>query len=117
MAKIPDRNGANTAHLRADIDAGRTRDKAEGLDPSAAPLGTDAEAGGARTPPSLVDSLRDQESRPKIASGSNRNAVNPSRAPSGGPSGGIGTAGVLWLFLLGVFAILAFGFGLNVSLR
>lgn len=41
---------ATTEQLRADIDAGRTRDKVDYPDPAAAPLGTDAEAGG--TPPS-----------------------------------------------------------------
>lgn len=35
--------------LRADIDAGRTGDKVAFPDPAAAPLGTDAEAGGATT--------------------------------------------------------------------
>lgn len=35
--------------LRADIDAGRTGDKIPFPDPAAAPLATDAEAGGAST--------------------------------------------------------------------
>ncbi|MFW6076320.1 MAG: hypothetical protein ACOC71_01080 [Hyphomicrobiales bacterium] len=41
------RTEANSEQLRADIDAGRNRDKVSHPDPSAAPLGTDAEAGGA----------------------------------------------------------------------
>lgn len=36
--------------LRADIDAGRTGDKVAFSDPAAAPLETDAEAGGATVP-------------------------------------------------------------------
>lgn len=35
--------------LREDIDSGRTGDKVDFPDPAAAPLGTDAEAGGAST--------------------------------------------------------------------
>jgi hypothetical protein len=42
----PRRNGEQ---LRSDIDSGRTGDKVDHPDPAAAPLGTDAEAGGAAT--------------------------------------------------------------------
>lgn len=38
----------NTSRLRRDIDSGRTGDKVDFPDPAAAPLGTDAEAGGDR---------------------------------------------------------------------
>lgn len=38
----------NASQLRAAIDAGETRDKVAYRDPAVAPLGTDAEAGGAR---------------------------------------------------------------------
>jgi hypothetical protein len=41
---------STTEQLRHDIDSGRTGDKIDWPDPAAAPLGTDAEAGGA--PPS-----------------------------------------------------------------
>lgn len=37
---------ATTAQLRRAIDSGRTGDKVAAADPAAAPLGTDAEAGG-----------------------------------------------------------------------
>jgi hypothetical protein len=37
----------NVTHLRRDIEAGATGDKAPMLDPAASPLGTDDEAGGA----------------------------------------------------------------------
>lgn len=43
-------DGPNAAQLRGDIDAGATGDKTRGLDPAAAPMEADAEAGGA--PPS-----------------------------------------------------------------
>jgi hypothetical protein len=43
----------NAAQLRGDIDKGRTGDKSAGLDPAAAPMETDAEAGG--TPPSAAE--------------------------------------------------------------
>lgn len=42
----PNRSGEQ---LRADIDSGRTGDKVDHPDPATAPLGTDAEAGGAAT--------------------------------------------------------------------
>lgn len=41
----------NWAQARAQIDRGETGDKIAALDPAAAPLGTDAEAGGAPTKP------------------------------------------------------------------
>jgi len=41
------RTDGSVERLRADIDRGRTGDKVDWPDPAAAPLGTDAEAGGA----------------------------------------------------------------------
>ena len=41
-----DDDAPTAAQLRDDIDSGKTGDKAGFPDPSAAPLGTDAEAGG-----------------------------------------------------------------------
>ncbi len=46
----PDSDAPTSAQLKADIDSGRTADKAPHLDVGAAPLGTCEEAGG--TPPS-----------------------------------------------------------------
>ena len=48
---MPDneREAPTTDQLRHDIDAGKTGEKVNWPDPAAAPLGTDAEAGG--TPP------------------------------------------------------------------
>lgn len=40
------RNPENPSRLKAEIDSGRTGDKVPFPDPGAAPLGTDAEAGG-----------------------------------------------------------------------
>jgi hypothetical protein len=47
--------------LRADIDAGRTRDKIPNSDPAAAPLGTDEEAAGTPISPAAVAMARDAE--------------------------------------------------------
>jgi hypothetical protein len=47
--------------LRADIDAGRTRDKVPGSDPAAAPLGTDEEAAGTPISPEAVALARRHE--------------------------------------------------------
>ncbi len=47
--------------LRADIDAGRTRDKIPNSDPAAAPLGTDEEAAGTPISSAAVAMARDAE--------------------------------------------------------
>jgi hypothetical protein len=44
----------NTSRLRHDIDSGKTGDKVAFTDPAAAPLGTDAEAGGRSPTPAEV---------------------------------------------------------------
>jgi len=49
-----DRANPNTDMLRAEIDAGRTRDKVAVSDPAAAPLGTDDEAAGMSPRPAEV---------------------------------------------------------------
>lgn len=60
----PDKPHPTSDQIRAAIDSGRTGGKVNALDPAAAPLGTDAEAGG--TPPTpeermqtFVDEVRD----------------------------------------------------------
>lgn len=53
----------NVDRLRADIDSGATGEKIPGSDPAAAPLGTDAEAGGA--PPTQRELEMERQSRPK----------------------------------------------------
>lgn len=47
MSTQPHRPAMTTDQERARIDSGQTRDKVAFPDPAAAPLGTDAEAGGA----------------------------------------------------------------------
>ena len=51
--------------LRADIDRGLTGEKVPGSDPAAAPMGTDAEAGGA--PPTRPEIELEARSRPTPA--------------------------------------------------
>ncbi len=53
-------NGA-ASRLRADIDSGRTGDKVPASDPAAAPLGTDAEAGGNPMDPGELREARRNE--------------------------------------------------------
>lgn len=62
--------------LRADIDSGRTHDKVAKSDPAAAPLGSDAEAGG--NPPSAqeVSTARRHETGRKV--GEKSSAAKPS---------------------------------------
>jgi hypothetical protein len=48
--------------LRDDIDSGLTGEKVRATDPAAAPLGTDAEAGG--SPPTRAEREFEQRSRP-----------------------------------------------------
>ena len=54
----------NVMRLRADIDSGKTGDKSPGLDPAAAPLGTDDEAAGTPVPNDIAEQMRVRESRP-----------------------------------------------------
>jgi hypothetical protein len=78
-------DGATSAQLKADIDAGRTGDKLTGFDPAAAPLGTDDEAGGSPPTPHMIAEARLAElSRPidrRDLSGADR--PRPSTAPDG----------------------------------
>jgi hypothetical protein len=67
-------SGAAAARLRADIDSGRTGDKVAFPDPSAAPLGTDEEAGGVTTPEQALEKARQAELR--LAQNVRRDAKN-----------------------------------------
>lgn len=108
--------GSNSAQLKQDIDAGRTGDKTQGLDPAAAPLGTDDEAAGRPASPQTIERMRRLETgRASVHRGA-ANAGDPSRAPAAGPSGGLRTNQVLWVFLLGLVGVLVFGAGLTLSL-
>ena len=62
---VEEREGANPAMLKAEIDAGHTGDKQGFPDPGAAPLGTGAEAAGQPTSREQMEVARRQEaSRP-----------------------------------------------------
>ena len=71
----------NTAQLKGDIDSGRTGDKVGGFDPGAAPLGTDAEAGG--TPPTAQEvAMARKDEQATAGNGARRNAAEPELQPN-----------------------------------
>lgn len=82
--------------IRAAIDSGRTGDKLEWPDPSAAPLGTDAEAGGVPTPPDARRAEFAQRTGP---------STPQSRQPNG--MGGFAAYVIVGLVVLAVVALLA----------
>jgi len=55
------RPSANPAQVRGDIERGSTGDKLPGFDPAAAPLETDAEAGGEPLSPDQVSNISGRE--------------------------------------------------------
>ncbi|MBV8848419.1 MAG: hypothetical protein JOZ16_02410 [Methylobacteriaceae bacterium] len=63
MSSTDKSSGATAAQLRKDIDSGKTGDKVAASDPSAAPLGTDEEAGGVTTPDEALEKARQAELR------------------------------------------------------
>lgn len=68
MAERQEGKDVNPAQVRGDIDRGLTGDKRPGFDPAAAPLETDAEAGGASQPAAELDAARDaprQDQQPR----------------------------------------------------
>ncbi len=69
------------AQVRGDIDKGRTGDKTPGFDPAAAPMETDAEAGGTPLTPEEAAQAREAERRGVAG---RRNAASPENAPDGG---------------------------------
>jgi hypothetical protein len=69
------------SQLRGDINSGDTGDKTPGLDPAAAPMETDAEAGGAPPTPEEVAQARANERR---GIEGDRNAAAPEKTPHGG---------------------------------
>jgi hypothetical protein len=71
----------NAAQLRGDIDKGRTGDKAAGVDPAAAPMETDAEAGGAPPSAQEIEQARRLERRDGDP---NPNASHHTKTPDGG---------------------------------
>ncbi len=100
----------NVARLRADTDAGKTGDKTPGIDPAAAPLGTDDEAAGTPVPPALAEDVRRYETR---LAGARRGS--PNAAASADVAGATdtnmrpaGTLGARW-FVAGIALALAVG--------
>ncbi|WP_206524699.1 MULTISPECIES: hypothetical protein [unclassified Devosia] len=61
------KDAPTTDQLRQEIDSGATGEKIGFPDPAAAPLGTDAEAGG--SPPTASERKLDAASRPKYRQG------------------------------------------------
>lgn len=93
----PEPHPQTVDRLRADIDRGLTGDKVAGSDPAAAPLGTDAEAGGA--PPTRAEIDLEARSRPRM---------DPPPAEGRNRSAWLWGAGVVLVLLL-VFSLVAAG--------
>lgn len=66
-----------TARLRDDIDRGEAADKVGFPDPAAAPLGTDAEAGGFSPTPDEVRTAREHEVEKRPAGPANPTGPRP----------------------------------------
>ncbi len=81
MAKANTVQSDNPAALKHDIDSGLTGDKIGGFDPAAAPLGTDAEAGG--TPPSPGEVAQARKAERAAEPSRTRNAAEPELQPDG----------------------------------
>jgi hypothetical protein len=75
------RREATSAELRHDIDSGRTGERSGGFDPAAAPLGTDAEAGGERTSAAALEQDRVSERAGARRDSARRNAATPELTP------------------------------------
>ena len=97
----------NWDQLKAQVDSGASGDKVSAGDPAAAPLGTDAEAGGDRTTPEHIRLNAEQETRPAAQDTRSGELVENVGAKAGGGLGliiGIVAALVLvailaWLLL------------------
>lgn len=87
-----------TSGLRKDIDAGRTGDKANAVDPAAAPLGTDEESAGKPLEAEVIAFAEQRERRRKIG-------TDPNRTRAGGMEHGGGKAWIAAIVLM--IAILA----------
>ena len=67
--------------LRRDIDRGKTGDKTDFPDPAAAPLGTDAEAGGNAPASEEVRRARDEETKRPDEEKASRDRPNSASDP------------------------------------
>lgn len=77
--KDSDTDPQTADRLRKDIDRGRTGDKTDYPDPAAAPLGTDAEAGGNPPTAEQMRIAREAETRRPSERDRPSPAVDPSR--------------------------------------
>jgi hypothetical protein len=80
MAKPPTENPTQKRH---DIDAGHMADKTPGFDPAAAPMETDAEAGGAASPSGSAAEPKGQQRFVNAASYANAMRPTGTEAPVG----------------------------------
>ncbi|MFZ5779947.1 MAG: hypothetical protein ACOY4R_07035 [Pseudomonadota bacterium] len=104
----------NVTRLRSDIDAGKTGDKTPGIDPAAAPLGTDEEAAGTPVAPHLAEEVRRSETEPDAPRRSRQNA-GASEAVSGATDTNTVPAGRLdlrWLAVALLLMLALLGLGL-----
>ena len=106
MAQESTGRGATTAQVAGDIQAGLTGDKIAGFDPSAAPLGTDDEAGGSTFDAEWLERTRWEE-RAGRPSGGAANAGTPELQPNARLDKGVNLTPVAAGLGLGVAAILA----------
>jgi hypothetical protein len=87
----------NTSRLRREIDSGKTGDKVDFVDPAAAPLGTDDEAGGETPTSEQVSS--DAPPAPQRQGGMRRDQA--------GVLSYALVAGAVWAAVLGIVALTA----------
>jgi hypothetical protein len=89
-----------SASERGAIDAGETGDKVAGFDPAAAPMETDAEAGGAPTVPDMTTLYPGVAVEPDVNATSHGSAMRPN---------GTRRASAAWplVILIGVVAVAA----------
>jgi hypothetical protein len=83
QSEPPSRRGATAEQLRGDIDAGRTGDKVGGLDPAAAPLGTDEEAAGVTLDAETLAEVRAQALANARRPSTRENSATPELTPDG----------------------------------
>lgn len=90
---------AGAAQLREHIDRGGTGDKVAFSDPAAAPLGTDAEAGGAAPTRAEVDMAARAEAN-RAPEAEVKRDPGDMQGASAGPGPGLAVVGVIVLILL-----------------
>ncbi|MBW3098357.1 hypothetical protein [Pseudohoeflea coraliihabitans] len=83
MARDTGHTASEEERLRGDIDSGQTGEKVAAIDPAAAPLGADAEAGGVRTDQAAVarDRLEQETGRETAGVGATAVSAEPKHGP------------------------------------